>query len=448
MSFILKVDSVSKSFKKIQALKGVSLQVEEGEIYGLIGPDGAGKSTLMKIISGILSFHEGKVEVCGYDVRKYPEKVKAVISFMPQGIGQNLYQDLSVEENIDFFVKLKGLEPSNISEHKERLLEITGLKPFRNRLAKHLSGGMQQKLGICCSLITRPKLLILDEPTTGVDPVSRREIWDIIYEFAAQGVTVLFSTSYMDEAERAHRFSLMHEGKVIAQVETDELVASGKSVDELFKSLVPSERFEVSLPFEIERLSHPIGVDRLVKKFGSFVAVDNVAFSIEPGEIFGLLGPNGAGKTTTIKIMVGLLKPTSGTIKMVSKKQLGYMSQKFSLYKDLTVEENIEYYGAVYGLGERELSERKRWILEIARLEEFRDKLVNELPLGHRQRLALGCSFIHVPQVLFLDEPTSGVDPITREAFWEIIRVLSEAGVTVVVTTHHLLELTTVTDWP
>ncbi len=435
------VEGLRKSYRGRVALGGVSLSVEEGEIYGLVGPDGAGKSTLMKVLSGILSFDEGRVSVLGRDVGKEPEEVKKLISFMPQGIGQNLYMDLTVEENVDFFARLRGLSPQEASPLKERLLEATGLAPFRGRLAKNLSGGMQQKLGICCSLVSRPSLLMLDEPTTGVDPVSRRHLWDLLYGFMKEGVTMLVSTSYTDEAERFHRFSFMYRGEVLRTVDTEEMVASGEDADTLFRKLLPPQDGSFSLPFEGTVDGGGVAVEGLTKRFGDFVAVEDVSFEVEPGEIFGLLGPNGAGKTTTIKMMVGLLKPTSGRVRGVPKGRLGYMSQRFSLYKDLTVEENIDYYGAVYGIGGKELERRKAWILEISGLSGMRGELVAGIPLGFKQRLALGCSFIHFPSVLFLDEPTSGVDPAAREVFWRIIRSLSaELGVTVMVTTHHLLE--------
>ena len=434
----LRVEGLSKSYRNVEALRDVSLSVEEGQIYGIIGPDGAGKSTLMKIVAGVLSFDRGRVEVFGVDVGRFPERVKSILSFMPQGIGQNLYMDLTVSENIDFFASIKGSRPSDVRDLKERLLEVTGLSPFRDRFAKHLSGGMQQKLGICCSLISRPRFVILDEPTTGVDPVSRRELWDLLYEFVEDGITILFSTSYMDEAERSHRFCLMHEGRILGEFDPED---EELSADELFRRLVPAEGFSFSIPFERREATSGVEVDSLTKRFGNFVAVDGVSFEVEPGEIFGLLGPNGAGKTTTIKMMVGLLKPTSGTVRIAGREKIGYMSQKFSLYKDLTVSENIDYYGAVYGIQGRELRRRRDWILEISGLEGMEGMKVADIPLGFKQRLALGCSFIHLPEVLFLDEPTSGVDPSARDAFWEIIRGLSDhLGVTVIITTHHLLE--------
>ncbi len=444
MKEVIYLSQVKKRYKRSFALKGVSLSVKEGELFGIIGPDGSGKSTLMKIISGVLKPDSGEVYVLGKDVVADPDAVKNDISFMPQGIGQNLYMDLTVSENIDFFAQLKGIEGEKALTLKKTLLDITGLSPFENRLAKNLSGGMQQKLGLCCCLISRPKVLILDEPTTGVDPVSRRELWDLLYEFVESGVTILISTSYMLEAERCHRIALMHEGKVVEIAEVEDILNKYKNVEELFKThiTVPDKnRICFTLPDISRKSGNSIVVKNLTKKFGDFVAVDNISFSVNEGEIFGLLGPNGAGKTTTIKMLVGLLKPTSGEIRVPPKKELGYMSQRFSLYKDLTVSENIDYYAALYSIPFGKRAGVKEWIISLSGLDEYRNEMTERLPLGMRQRLALGCSFIHMPSLLFLDEPTSGVDPAGRELFWKIIRDFSrKLNVTVIVTTHHLIE--------
>ncbi len=437
----VEIEGLSKSYKGTQALKDIKLKVEEGEIFGVIGPDGAGKTTLMKIMAGILSFDEGEVRIFGKDVKSQPEAVKSFISFLPQGIGQSLYMDLTVEENIDFHIGIKGLSPEKLEDLKEKLLSMAGLLEFRNRRAKHLSGGMQQKLGICCSLVVKPKLIILDEPTTGVDPVSRRELWDILFEFSKEGTTIVLSTSYMTEAERCHRVALMDRGKIITKLDTDEVVDTGTDFEDVFKKFSKSEGFRVILPSAGKRKGFSISVNRLTKKFGDFTAVSEVSFHVKESEIFGLLGPNGAGKTTTIKIMVGLLKPTKGSVVMPDRREIGYMSQKFSLYRDLTVEENIDYYASLYGMRGKEKEARKGWILEMSELKNYRKELVDNLPLGFRQRLALGCSFIHFPKVLFLDEPTSGVDPSAREGFWKLITSLSrDMKTTTLVTTHHLKE--------
>ncbi len=439
---VIGVKNVNKRFKRVQALSSINLDVRKGEIFGLIGPDGSGKSTLMKIIAGVLLPDSGSVYVLGEDVVNKPESVKKKLAFMPQGIGQNLYMDLTVEENIDFSATIKGLNIEEKQQLKERLLLITKLFPFKDRLARQLSGGMQQKLGLCCSIISSPEVLVLDEPTTGVDPVSRRELWDLMYEFAEGGMTILISTAYMLEAERCHKIAIMQDGRIIKTGSVDKILADYESIENFFKTLnKKTEDVKVVLPDIPPKENNSIKVKGLTKYFGDFCAVDNVSFYVKEGEIFGLLGPNGAGKTTTIKMLVGLLKPSSGRIETVSKKDIGYMSQKFSLYKDLTVEENIDFYMAIYSIPHRERKIRKAWILEISGLEKYRDELTHRLPWGMKQRLALGCSFIHFPSVLFLDEPTSGVDPWGREQFWRIIHKLSqEKNITVIVTTHHLIE--------
>ncbi len=452
------MENLKKGFRKKEVIKGISLTVEEGEIFGLIGPDGAGKSSTMKILAGILSFDQGRVEVLGKRYPRGAEAVKRDLAFMPQGIGLNLYGDLSVWENIEFFAHLRGIPRAVREEWGQRLLEATGLAPFRERQARHLSGGMQQKLGLCCSLIARPRLLIMDEPTTGVDPLSRREFWDLLFDFVEEGMTVILSTSYMDEAERCHRMAFMIDGTIIFQGTPQELTGTTRHLEGAFFQILEEKHpqvFHFTLPPSFsptqEEGKAGLTVKGLSKWFDSFRAVDTISFSIERGEIFGLLGPNGAGKTTAIKCMVGLLEPTQGEITIAGldrktrlkaiKHCIGYMSQKFSLYRDLTVSENMDLYAALYGLSGRELKGRKRWVLEIADLIGQENVLVKDLPLGIKQRLALGCSLLHLPQVLFLDEPTSGVDPQVRRHFWEIITRLSqERGLTFLVTTHHLVE--------
>ncbi len=452
------VEGLKKAYRKVQAVKGISFSVEEGEIFGLIGPDGAGKSSTMKILAGILSFQEGRVKVMDRDLPREAEAIKRDLAFMPQGIGLNLYMDLSVWENLEFFAHLREVPMSPMRERAARLLKATGLAPFKDRLARHLSGGMQQKLGLCCSLLSHPRLLILDEPTTGVDPLSRREFWDLLFDFVEEGTTVILSTSYMDEAERCHRIAFMIDGTIIFQGTPQRLTGKGHHLEESFLHILEEHRPQSlkippppPMPPGKENQRGGVTVRDLTKTFDSFTAVDNVSFTIEEGEIFGLLGPNGAGKTTAIKCMVGLLEPTQGEITIAGldrkthlnaiKHRIGYMSQKFSLYRDLTVSENIELYAALYGLSGKDLGERKAWVLEIADLAGQEKTLVKDIPLGIKQRLALGCSLLHLPQVLFLDEPTSGVDPQVRKHFWEIITRLSrERGLTFLVTTHHLVE--------
>ncbi|NOY64886.1 MAG: ABC transporter ATP-binding protein [Nitrospirae bacterium] len=454
MNRIITLRGLKKDYKKTPALKGIDLDIVEAEITGIIGPDGAGKSTLLKVCTGILSY-KGSVRYRGQEVSEDPERVKKDLSFMPQGIGQNLYMDLTVEENISFFASLKAVPEDVCREKKGRLLEMTGLAGFRNRLAGHLSGGMKQKLGICCALISEPGLLVLDEPSTGIDPLSRRQLWDILNEYLLQrGTTIIIGTSYMDEAERCHSIMFLHNGESIYNGKPEALIKTHAGLEDAFFEML-TERGHKSqkaeLPPDAERYKDTEGimVRDLVKSFGSFRAVDGVSFEVSPGEIFGLLGPNGAGKTTLIKCMIGLLKPDTGTVRLSGlepgskglKYRLGYMSQVFSLYNDLTVAENIELYGTLYRLDRNLLKRRRDWILDFSNLKGYETLQVRRLPLGVKQRLSLGCAVLHLPQILFLDEPTSGVDPVARGTFWEFIRMLSrELGITVVVTTHNLIE--------
>jgi ABC-2 type transport system ATP-binding protein len=523
---LIRVRNLSQRYRSVQALSAVSFEVAEGEIFGLIGADGAGKSTTLLALAGLLR-SEGSVEVAGCDVLASPERVRPLIGFMPQGLGQNLSPELSVEENIGFFADLHGAPRGEEGARREALLSATRLSAFRDRQAKHLSGGMKQKLALCCTLISQPRLLILDEPTTGVDPVSRREFWTILEQVRAQGITVVLATAYMDEADRCDRVGLLHEGRLLSagppaelrakvpgalieleaapQAEAVRLLSGagffpevmGESVRfvageaERLRALemlaaggveVAAERglepsFEHAFIYAIasqatgsSRPVAPLGrpeppetapsepeggppvvVEGLVKRFGEFAAVEGVGFEVRRGEIFGLLGSNGAGKTTTIKILCGLAAPTSGTVRVLGheplreplrlKARMGYVSQRFSLYRDLTVRENLALYGGMYGLGRRELAERAEWAVRLAGLTGKEGVLTEELPLGMKQRLALGCAVIHAPRLLFLDEPTAGVDPLARRAFWGLIHHLSrEQGVTVLVTTHYMDE--------
>jgi len=460
---IIDVNEVSKSFRKTPALSNLSLQIKSGEIFGLIGPDGAGKSTLLHIIAGILRPDKGNVYVIGQDVLKNPESIKSQIGFLPQGLGLSLTQELSVEENINYFAEINHVDPKKREEKKSLLLKKTQLEAFRDRPAKNLSGGMQQKLALCCTLIHEPKLILLDEPTTGVDPISRRDLWALLNDMVeAGGVTVFLTTSYMDEADRCHRVALMHNGEILKIGEPRELKGSS-SMEEIFLSHIAkaednsinkkalSEFFEKKESFSQDKLQTIIKAENLEKKFKKFTAVNKINFEIKQGEIFGFLGPNGAGKTTTIKMLCGLLKPTSGSgtiagfdlSKQVSKikKSIGYMSQRFSLYGNLTVAENIELYGSIYEVPRKEVLKRRAMILKIADLASKENSITNDLPLGIKQRLALGCAIIHKPMCVFLDEPTSGVDPVARKKFWDTIIFLSkQMGVTILVSTHHLDE--------
>jgi ABC-type multidrug transport system ATPase subunit len=454
MAPIISLRDVSKRFRKTYALRAVDLDVFPSEITGIIGPDGSGKSTLLKICCGILTY-EGNARFMDMEIIKDPEAIKGHLSFMPQGIGQNLYMELTVEENIDFFASLKDVKPDKLEQLKERLLRSTGLEPVRDRLARNLSGGMKQKLGICCSFISMPELLVLDEPSTGIDPLSRRQLWELLNEFIAEaGTTVILGTSYMDEAERCHSVAFLHKGQVNFSGDPERLTGDEKGLEEAFFEMLLGGR-ELSvpeIPFDSDVSSgdeRAIAVEGVSKYFDSFKALDRVTISIRQGEVFGLLGPNGAGKTTLIKCMIGLLRPDEGAITLNGlrpgspelRRRIGYMSQIFSLYGDLTVRENIELYSTLYGIRGGILKERMQWILYVSGLEGLEGTLVKRLPLGMKQRLALGCATLNLPSILFLDEPTSGVDPVARKSFWQFIKELSRRlGMTVIVTTHNLVE--------
>lgn len=523
---IVRVSQFVKRYKKHVAVRGVDLEVTQGELYGLIGPDGAGKSSLMKAIAGVLSYEEGTVEVFGItvDSERSAERIKHQIGFLPQGLGLNLYPDLSVEENIDFFARLRLVPEKELGERKARLLAMTRLDRFRERPMKNLSGGMKQKLGLICTLIHEPELAILDEPTTGVDPVSRRDFWAILAEWQQErGMTVLVSTAYLDEAARFHRLSFLSDGRVLAsgtpaevqklvpgtmvtcqaspQIEAVIRLKRDFSQVEALGPLVHVFTEERDRPSAVRRVEASLGDIRaehvqvddpeledvfvalllrqetgrdtvgppvpspglhrndglaieargLIREFGAFRAVDRVSFHVKQGEIFGLLGANGAGKTTVIKMLSGIMPPTSGegwvaganmrTAGGTIKERIGYMSQAFSLYLDLTVVENIRLFAGIYGLGKRETNERLEWIMHMAGLAGYESDLTGRLPMGVRQRLALGCALVHRPRVLFLDEPTSGVDPIGRRRFWEVLSHLSrQEGVAILVTTHYMSE--------
>ncbi len=452
------LQGISKSyksgrFKKKTALSDINITIPSDKITGIIGPDGAGKSSLLKILAGLLSY-KGNLLYRGADLSYRSEDIKKKLSFMPQGIGHNLYMDLTVDENIDFFGSLKGVPEDEVKSRKEELLRATGLIDFRTRYARELSGGMKQKLGICCSLISSPELLILDEPSTGIDPLSRRELWRLLINYTrGGGRSIIIGTSYMDEADRCHLVSFLYQGKDIFHGHPDSLSTRYTDLEEaFFQKLLErgAELQEISPPPRPpeRRTARPVEIEDLTKSFGSFIAVDNLSLQIRGGEVFGLLGPNGAGKTTLIKCITGLLKPDSGIIRIGNdngsddlSRIIGYMSQVFSLYGDLTVRENIELYGSIHHLGRDLLMERMKWIIDFSGLEGNEETLVRSLPLGMKQRLSLGVATIHLPDILFLDEPTSGVDPVARKVFWDFIRMLSgELGITVIVTTHNLIE--------
>lgn len=448
---VIKVENLCKRYgqrKKVEAVCDVSFDVHRGEIFGLIGPDGAGKTSIIQILAGVLSASKGQASVKGINVIKNPEKVKEIIGYMPQGLGLNLYDSLSIEENIEFFRGLRTVSQDVFEKNKKTLLDITRLSPFLQRQAKALSGGMRQKLALVCTLLHLPDIILLDEPTTGVDPLSRQDFWNIIHSLVRERkVTVLLTTSYMDEAERCHRVALMHEGSILLQGRPEEL----GNLEEFFIEKITGQKEPVSQSFikltEKSEDKTIITCESVTRTFGKFKAVDSVNLSVKKGEILGLLGPNGAGKTTLIKIICGLLEPTEGKISIAGfdiqrdrKKvwsHIGYMSQKFSLYRDLTVIENIRLYSGLYGVKNHNYSET----IDFIGLKGLENRMTRDLPLGIRQRVSLACALLHEPPVLFLDEPTSGVDPLARRSFWKIIYTLSrQKDVTVIVSTHYMDE--------
>jgi len=526
---VVRITEFKKQYRKHLAVDGIDLEIRRGEIYGLIGPDGAGKSSVMKAVAGVLTFDSGTLEVFGtqIDSERAAERIKQRIGLMPQGLGLNLYPELSIEENIDFFARLRLVPEDELARRKQRLLEITRLEKFRKRPMKQLSGGMKQKLGLVCTLIHEPDLIILDEPTTGVDPVSRRDFWAILAELLRErGITALVSTAYMDEATRFHRTSMLFGGRVLAQGDPEEILAlvpgnlvtlqarpqaqalaqlksrfaqvealgpwfrvfveqaakkeaadqvrdavaefevtdldvAEPELEDVFVALLRNKKLieetktsNTTTPVSTVQMSDDniaIEAHELIRDFGNFRAVDKVSFNVPQGEIFGLLGANGAGKTTVIKMLTGLMPPTAGAGRVAGadmrsasqtiKERIGYMSQAFSLYQDLTVVENIRLYAAIYGLDASATKERLAWIIDMAGLAGHENAQAGQLPMGLRQRLALGCALVHRPQILFLDEPTSGVDPVGRRSFWDILfRLSREDGVAILVTTHYMSE--------
>ena len=522
-----------KRYGATVAVDQVDLNVRSGQMHGLIGPDGAGKSSLMKIVAGVLTHDAGTVEVFGQtiDSERSAERVKQRIGLMPQGLGQNLYAELSIEENIDFFARLRGVDGEVLAARKQQLLEMTRLERFRARPMKQLSGGMKQKLGLVCTLIHEPQLIILDEPTTGVDPVSRRDFWAILDELVnARGLTALVSTAYMDEASRFATATMMLEGRILAEgtpaellgalpasvvsVKCTEQVEAQRRLSANFRDTIlrgswlrtvvddaPAdqagagaaearvrkvldgidiEAVDVAAP-DLEDLfiaraapnegatpraqdestasaarTYPpdynaIEARGLIRQFGDFRAVDEVSFVVKPGEIFGLLGANGAGKTTVIKMLTGIQPPSAGSGSVAGadivsapgqiKRRIGYMSQAFSLYLDMTVHENLRLFASIYGVPRARRAARVGELMRMCAIEGIEDTLAGDLPMGQRQRLALACALVHQPEVVFLDEPTSGVDPVGRRRFWDILfRLARKDGVALLITTHYMSE--------
>ena len=518
---IIALQGLMKQFpgQEKPAVASLNCEIHTGAVTGLVGPDGAGKTTLMRMLAGLLKPTEGTASVIGLDPIENDRELHAVLGYMPQKFG--LYEDLTVMENLNLYADLRGVTGAEREATFQRLLKFTALGPFTGRLAGKLSGGMKQKLGLACTLVGQPKVLLLDEPGVGVDPISRRELWQMVHELAGDGMLILWSTSYLDEAEQCRDVLLMNEGELLYHGAPKELtqqmagrsllvshheennrkllqralklpqvsdgVIQGRSVrlilskdssiEELTQALnVPQENIAQTEPrFEdafIDLLGgaatqeSPLGkilhtvegsagetvikAEALTKKFGDFAATDHVDFTVQRGEIFGLLGPNGAGKSTTFKMMCGLLVPTSGKALVLdmdlktssgkARQHLGYMAQKFSLYGNLTVAQNLRFFSGVYGLRGKAQDEKINRMSEAFSLQPIMNSSTDALPLGFKQRLALACSLMHEPDILFLDEPTSGVDPITRREFWLHINSMVEKGVTVMVTTHFMDE--------
>ncbi|MFV0359242.1 ribosome-associated ATPase/putative transporter RbbA [Tropicimonas sp.] len=457
------VGSLTLRYGAVTALDDVNLSVPAGRMVGLIGPDGVGKSSLMSLLSGARAIRQGSVEVLGGDMADagHRNRVCPRIAYMPQGLGKNLYPTLSVFENLDFFGRLFGHDRQERERRIADLLAATGMSAFRDRPASKLSGGMKQKLGLCCALIHDPDFLILDEPTTGVDPLSRRQFWDLIDDIRRERpeMSVIVATAYMEEAARFDWLVAMNGGRVLATGTPAELLAStgAGNLDDAFVRLLPESERRGAEPLVIPprgpALDAEIAIEaeHLTKKFGDFTAVDNVSFRIRKGEIFGFLGSNGSGKTTTMKMLTGLLEPTSGTVRlfghrvdpsdMAVRRRVGYMSQAFSLYSELTVEQNLDLHARLFGLPPGDIPARIDEMVADFSLGEVLDTLPEDLPLGIRQRLSLAVAMIHRPEVLILDEPTSGVDPIARSEFWHILAGLSrDDGVTIFVSTHFMNE--------
>ncbi len=517
-------EGLTKTFGLLTAVDHVSFTIFPGEIFGLVGPDGAGKSTSLRMLATVMDADSGSARIAGFDTSDEAPAVKDHLAYMSQKFG--LYQDLTVGENITFYADLYGMSRKGRRSRIEELLDFSHMRPFINRRAGDLSGGMKQKLQLICALIHTPQVLLLDEPTNGVDPVSRRDFWRILHRLRQQEVAVLITTAYLDEAERCDRVGLIDQGKLLAvgtpheikglmdgqmltirssqarqivgllrdkpfthsvnlfgdavhlvcrdsektkklvidlldreQINHEQVQKTNPSLEDTFVSLLgtgnqpPPERKEIA-PTASTPLAAAdplaVKVEHLTRQFGSFTAVDDVSFQVKKGEIFGFLGPNGAGKSTTIRMLCGLLSPSSGTGTVAGydilseteqiKLHIGYMSQKFSLYEDLTVMENINFYGGIYGLRGKRLKNRLDWAVSMAGLQNHRTSLTSILSGGWKQRLALACAILHEPPIIFLDEPTSGVDPLSRREFWDLIYSMADQGITIFVTTHYMEE--------
>ena len=434
----IEVNKVSKSFGRVKALDDVSFSVKSGEVFGLIGPDGAGKTTLYRLLTTLLLPKSGSLKVDGFDTMSQMKEIRKRVGYMPGKFS--LYQDLTVEENLQFFATLFG---TTIEEGYDSIKAIySQIERFKDRKAGALSGGMKQKLALSCALVHSPSVLFLDEPTTGVDPVSRKEFWEMLASLKERGITIIASTPYLDEVRCCERVAFLDHGQ-IRGIDTPELIL------DQFKDIFNPPGIQQDKTEEVKD-ENVIVVSHLVKAFGSFHAVDDISFSVKRGEIFGFLGANGAGKTTAMRMLTGLSQPTSGSGTVVGfdistqyediKKNIGYMSQKFSLYEDLTIAENIRLFAGIYGMSDEDIRRKTDELLEKLHFTEHKDDIVASLPLGWKQKLAFSVSIFHEPGVVFLDEPTGGVDPATRRQFWELIYDASKRGITVFVTTHYMDE--------
>ena len=434
----IEVNSLSKGYGKVQALRDVSFSVGKGEMFGIIGPDGAGKTSLYRILCSLLLPDDGTASVDGYDVVSGMKEIRRRVGYMPGRFS--LYQDLTVEENLRFFATLFG---TTVEENYDSIKAIyTQIEPFRKRRAGALSGGMKQKLALCCALVHQPSVLFLDEPTTGVDPVSRKEFWEMLSQLKEREITIVASTPYLDEVRKCERVAFLSEGRIKGIGTPDEILTT-------FRDIFNPPAIE-KLEAGTKSNENAIEVEHLVKAFGSFHAVDDISFTVRKGEIFGFLGANGAGKTTAMRMLTGLSQPTDGNGKVAGfdirteyeqiKKHIGYMSQKFSLYEDLTVAENIRLFAGIYGMDDGEIRRKTTDLLDRLDFSAHRNTLVSSLPLGWKQKLAFSVSIFHDPHVVFLDEPTGGVDPATRRQFWELIYDAAKQGITVFVTTHYMDE--------
>lgn len=459
---VVMIEEVSHRYGRVLALDRLSLEIPPGIMVGIVGPDGVGKSTLLGLIAGAKKMQEGRVTVLGGDIAdvQHRRAVGPRVAYMPQGLGKNLYLELSVRDNVDFMARLFGLSPSQRESRVKELLDATGLGPFPDRPAGKLSGGMKQKVGLCGALVHDPDLLILDEPTTGVDPLSRQQFWSLIDDIRSSrpGMSVVISTAYMDEAEKWDWIVAMDAGQVLATGSPAELMqrTATKNLEQCFIALLPDEKrqghTELTIPPRAPGTAElAIEAHGLTRRFGNFIAVDHVTLSIERGEIFGFLGSNGCGKSTTMKMLTGLLPPTEGSAKLFGssveagsmdvRRNLGYMTQSFSLYGELSVRQNLALHARLYHLPPDSAKARIELLVQRFGLGTHLDALAEDLPMGLRQRLSLAVAVLHEPQILILDEPTSGVDPVARDSFWELLIDLSRSqGVTIFVTTHFMNE--------